>query len=306
MSLKSRDWRKVLALCGELAEISEDDPAAAAHHALASVYRLIGADEGFIVFSVLALPERRETDPLRGWRPVQALYEGRAEDRRRAAAAWYHEPSRLLEDLPMRRLARRVAGAARTRTLLRRHLMSDAVWQRQPYVAEFLRSLGIRDRIQSVCPVSPRLQATLTIDRAGRGRDFGARQRALIHTVMLHLPWYFRRLARHFALLDPPTPRLSRRERETLRWLLTDRSERAIAQEMGLAVATVHQYVLSLYRKLGVNGRLELLVRHGGGVPAHPGEAIRLPPFAAAKGLRLSISGLPDRESGTAHRAPPA
>ena len=54
---------------------------------------------------------------------------------------------------------------------------------------------------------------------------------------------------------------LSPRERDTLDCLLTGAAEKEVAARLGLSVHTVHSYVKSLYRKLGVSTRAELLVQ---------------------------------------------
>lgn len=263
MTLTSRDWRRLLTMNGELAELSEESPAAGARHALSSISALAGAEECFVVFGVLALPDRQKTDPLLGWRPVQALYEARAEERVRAAAQWCSEPARLVDDVLMRRLLSRVANARSTRTFIRRELVSERCWKRNPYVAEFLGALGVCDRIQSVRTIASEFKAAITLERVGRKRAFDERQRDLAHAAMDNLGWYFRRLARQLALLGPEYPQLSTRETETLNRLLAGGSERSIAHDMGLATATVHQYVTSIYRKLNVNSRPALMARFG-------------------------------------------
>ena len=54
---------------------------------------------------------------------------------------------------------------------------------------------------------------------------------------------------------------LTRRERDVLKGLLTKKSEKQIAAEIGLTPASTHQVVVRVYRKLGVKSRVELLVR---------------------------------------------
>jgi DNA-binding CsgD family transcriptional regulator len=53
--------------------------------------------------------------------------------------------------------------------------------------------------------------------------------------------------------------RLSPRERETLELLLTGAPQKQIAARMGVSLHTAHDYVKTLYKKLGVNSRLELM-----------------------------------------------
>ncbi|MBX3191741.1 MAG: helix-turn-helix transcriptional regulator [Labilithrix sp.] len=57
------------------------------------------------------------------------------------------------------------------------------------------------------------------------------------------------------AVAEPFPPR----EREVLEWLLTGASQKEIAQQLGLSVHTVRQYVKNLYKRLGVSSRAELM-----------------------------------------------
>ncbi len=54
---------------------------------------------------------------------------------------------------------------------------------------------------------------------------------------------------------------LSAREIEVLRLLAKGRSNEAIARELVLALSTVKWHVVHIYRKLGVNGRIQAVVR---------------------------------------------
>ena len=78
-------------------------------------------------------------------------------------------------------------------------------------------------------------------------------------------------LVRHATGVDPITAAmtstatqerpLSRRATQTLDALLGGASEKEIADRMGLSVHTVHQYVKTVYRALGVRSRAELMAR---------------------------------------------
>ena len=52
---------------------------------------------------------------------------------------------------------------------------------------------------------------------------------------------------------------LSPREDEVLRALTEGRTEKEVAQEMGLSPHTIHVHVKSIYKKFAVNRRAELL-----------------------------------------------
>lgn len=55
-----------------------------------------------------------------------------------------------------------------------------------------------------------------------------------------------------------PVP-LAPHEQKVLQLLLTDASEKQIAQRLGLAVSTTHSYVTTIFRKFGVRGRAGLM-----------------------------------------------
>lgn len=255
MELTSRDWRGLLTLSGELAEISADDPAAAASHAMGSLYDLMGADEGFLLFSRRVLNREAHADPLSGWRPVQVFQHRRAAERSRILTDWYTEPGRLLEDVTVQHITR---TAGRPRAYLHGDLMGEAEWRRQPTVAELMRGLGVRDRLVGAAPVGAGLEVFIGMDRVG-GRDFVSRQRDVLQAALTHIRWFFRHLARYSGVTGPALPAVSPREGQTLHGLLSGRSESRIGRDMGISAATVHQYVTSLYRKLRVRSRAELM-----------------------------------------------
>ena len=62
---------------------------------------------------------------------------------------------------------------------------------------------------------------------------------------------------------------LSKREIEACMLLLDGLTMRQIAPEMGISFYTVNTYTSSIYRKLGINSRTELLVMFGGAARAN-------------------------------------
>ena len=54
--------------------------------------------------------------------------------------------------------------------------------------------------------------------------------------------------------------RLSPREAEIVRLLLTARSEKSVAQELAISVHTVHSHLERLYRKLSIRSRSQLFI----------------------------------------------
>jgi DNA-binding CsgD family transcriptional regulator len=56
-------------------------------------------------------------------------------------------------------------------------------------------------------------------------------------------------------------PRLSRRQRETLKRLMQGDTEKEAARALGISANTLHCYVKEIYRVLQVNSRGELLAK---------------------------------------------
>jgi DNA-binding CsgD family transcriptional regulator len=103
------------------------------------------------------------------------------------------------------------------------------------------------------------LAEELSLHRLGRAKPFDARERALAQLLAEELGWLHRtgRLNVHDLVGRPLAPRL----RELLEHMLTDRSVKQIAHQMGLSLHTTRQYVAELYKHLGISGREELMVR---------------------------------------------
>jgi len=55
--------------------------------------------------------------------------------------------------------------------------------------------------------------------------------------------------------------RLTPREREIVESLLTGRTNKAIAREFGVTEQTIKNQLTTLFKKLGVGGRVELVTR---------------------------------------------
>jgi DNA-binding CsgD family transcriptional regulator len=61
---------------------------------------------------------------------------------------------------------------------------------------------------------------------------------------------------------DPPCdPRLSLREREVLDWLAGGKTDRDIADILGISHRTVHKHLQRIYEKLGVENRTSAVMR---------------------------------------------
>jgi DNA-binding CsgD family transcriptional regulator len=99
-------------------------------------------------------------------------------------------------------------------------------------------------------------------------RDFGDRERLLLHRLHPHLIGLYRtaelrrRLGATAAAFDPDaTERLTRREREVMHWVADGLSNAEIARVLVVERSTVRKHLEHIYEKLGVRSRTAALAR---------------------------------------------
>ena len=84
--------------------------------------------------------------------------------------------------------------------------------------------------------------------------------------------------------MTSPRPHLTTREEQVLQLLLLARSNREIAEELGIEERTVKAHVGKLMRKIGAENRIELSMRalHGSYKPSSTGAHFQLAEAANA------------------------
>lgn len=147
-----------------------------------------------------------------------------------------------------------IAGAGTARAHLRTDAVSAEEWA-DCATRRFLDALGIIDNVAGARPIAHGVELIVSVHRTS-GALFSRADADLLLEAMSGLSVVGARLARSFGL---PGPALSPRERQTLARLLKGSSEGDVAEELRLSPRTVHDYVESLHRKLGVRSRGELL-----------------------------------------------
>jgi DNA-binding NarL/FixJ family response regulator len=93
--------------------------------------------------------------------------------------------------------------------------------------------------------------------RAARDPEFTDEDVALLEAYADGARWLWQERDPSHALADGLPPRL----RALLPLMLSGRSEKEIAHELGLTWSTVHTYARQLYRALGVSSRAQLMSR---------------------------------------------
>ena len=139
-------------------------------------------------------------------------------------------------------------------TCARRNLLGDKVWYRSTHLDEYRRPAGLDDCIYSIL-ARPRATHCFSVHRAWNDRPFTERERAIVQAIHMECAPLLEDVE------STTIGALNRRLRETLDGLLRGMSEKELASELALSPHTLHQYVKSLYRHLGVSSRGELHAR---------------------------------------------
>lgn len=154
--------------------------------------------------------------------------------------------------------ARCPPGAALT--VRREDLVDDARWYRSEFFAEVSRPSGLDHVIYSLEAGAGPVVTGLGLTRPAGDPRFGEDERNAVQLFHHELIPLLRRdvasPAAHsiYASLTP-------RERDVLKEMLDGQSDKEIAAALALSRYTVSQHAHSIYRKLGVSGRKELLAR---------------------------------------------
>ena len=258
-SLKSAQWRAIASLSSELAEHPIHDVDTSYARLLDWLCDSMGARSAVVVLAkheAMSLADQRR-DSLSGWRPRRVIYHRESPENIRLRQAWHAEAVRREPDLHTEGLAR---TAGRHRATLRRDLVGDAEWARCRFSNELWPLVGIGDRLMGASAADARAEVFCGMERAKGDRPFGEREKAVMAAVVEQTAWLHRRFAWSHGLIRA-SALLTPRERAIVANLLSCGSEKQVAAALGLTERTTHQYVVGVYRKLGVGSRAELIAR---------------------------------------------
>ncbi len=212
-------------------------------------------------FAVLYSRRGGAEDPFAGWLPVHALEEGLDADlRMKIKAAWITDPECQVDDS----VARMFAAGGSTRVMRTRDIEPEAErWERSPS-RRLIEAHGLRDRIIGAYAIDERTEVHFVFDRRRAQSDFSEADRAILEVMLSGIGRLCRWLALSYGVY-PQGSRISPRQREALQHLLTGEAEKNIADRMGLKQSSLHQIVVELYRRFGVQSRPELMAMWLGG-----------------------------------------
>jgi DNA-binding CsgD family transcriptional regulator len=233
-----------------LAAFEASDGDAALRHLLGTVAALVDAQNAYWLGVVRMSSDER--DPLRGWRPRVIRYLHPLEVDETYARQKIRSMGRGDCDESTTAHAR-LAGAYRARRL--RDLVSPGWFESETYTSGYV-GRGIYDALVVGVPVNAFAEGYYGFHRKTRD-PFTVAQRDIALYAMRGLTWFHRHIMLSHGLMVAGTL-LSPAERRVLALLLTDHSEKKIADQLGLPPATVHAYVTGVFRKFNVSGRAGL------------------------------------------------
>jgi DNA-binding CsgD family transcriptional regulator len=149
-------------------------------------------------------------------------------------------------------------------------LLAAADFRRLPLYGDYYRAIRIDYAMAVPIHVNRNELVSFVVNRSGR--DFSDRDRACLESIRPHLGNIYRltraaegpRAAWGVPSAGPgdaSDPRLTAREREVLEWLSGGKTDRDIANILGISPRTVHKHLQRIYEKLGVETRTAAVAR---------------------------------------------
>ena len=252
--LKDADMRLLAALWHELADAPSAECDAALSHCLERLRSLVGACNATWV-GICRQPSPIPDDPLLGWR-IRGVEHLHHRERRLSMAR--ELASRLDAGQADPYVGAIARHAGQTRGHLRRELMSDEDWRDCWIIREALEEERIDDRLEGGHVLSADCESHFALDRRCGEAPFDDYERDLLCFFLLGSRTFQRELLLSKGLANVSSL-FSLRERDVLKLLLTDASEKEVARHLGIGYRTTHQHAASIYAKLGVRGRMGLM-----------------------------------------------
>lgn len=230
--------------------VSEADQTLA--HLMEGIAGMIGAGNAYWL-GYLRLPTE-PGDPLKGLRPGanRYLYPTPAHDGSASAQTAKWNRKQVNEGY-----VRAARDVGQFRAFRLRQEMRPAYFD-EDFYQTFHASRGIHDQCIVFFPVNENYESMFNFHRVGVAKDFTAEEEAIAAYAMRGIKWFHRQLALSYGLLIAGAP-LSMTQRRVTQMLLTDRSEKQIADEIGKTVGMTHNHITDIFRKFGVSGRAGLM-----------------------------------------------
>jgi DNA-binding CsgD family transcriptional regulator len=244
---------RIHTLWDELADMDATRSDAVADHLMTGLCELVEAQNAVWVGSV-RLGDAFPDDPVKGWRASVFRYLYPAQQLGKLAREQTKDLYRGVADATT---IANVAGAGRFRANRLRDLVPDE-WFRSDFYQRYYLDMGRCDAVFVALPVNEDAESWFGVHRAIGRPAFTIEERDTLAYALRGIKWFHRQLMLSHGLLIATKP-LTPAERKVLQLLLSRASEKEIACDLGLTANSAHQYVVSVFRKFGVNSRAALM-----------------------------------------------
>jgi DNA-binding NarL/FixJ family response regulator len=247
--VRTEDARAIVRLAGEVCEIknAKEDPTT---HLLRSLSAITRSEVAIAFAACVRAGEAYQVS--------RAIDFGWQSQRDRARVFDYCLSLKLSDDVLVSEAMRRAAPVS---TVVRSEVMLNREWHRTVLYNEVYVPSGIEDSLVSVLKMNDQGDIrTLIFKRSPKSGAYSARERDLLDIFLSECRWlYSQPISAAVPIAAARLEKFSRREREVLEILLTGAPEKHVASLLGVSRNTAHQYVKSIYRKLSVTSRPQLM-----------------------------------------------
>jgi len=142
------------------------------------------------------------------------------------------------------------------------HSLADVQEERastEDWIDPHHENQDVVERIVGVYNLSPICESYILVGRKPGEPPFGAREIERLRELIKDFPRVHHWLALERGLVAPATKPFSPRERDVVLALLGPESENEIADRLEISRGTVHNYVVDVFRNLGVSSRHEMI-----------------------------------------------
>lgn len=251
--IKTEIMEQIHTLWDELADMDVTQIDAAVNHLMSRLCGMTDSRNAIWLGSV-HIEGNFPDDPVNGWRAPVArfLYPTKPLD---------HAAREQIKTLNLgvadESIIASVAGAGSFRANLLRDLVSEK-WFHSLYYKYYYHAVDHQDAIYVAFPVNEDAESWFGFFREAGRPLFTTEERDTLAYALRGIKWFHRQLMLSHGLLIASAP-LTPAERRILQFLLSRHSEKEIGQQIGLTANSVHQYVVSIFRKFGVNSRAALI-----------------------------------------------
>jgi DNA-binding CsgD family transcriptional regulator len=131
-------------------------------------------------------------------------------------------------------------------------------WFKSDHYLLYHATRGIYDTCLICFPVNEDVESWFAFQRTRFRRRFSPADELVLLEALRPLRWFHRQLALAHGLALASSP-VTPTQRRVLRLLLSDKSEKEIADQLGQSFHTTHEHVANIFAKFGVKGRSGLM-----------------------------------------------